>query len=430
MNGHILDAVAFLLCLAALFAYVNHYILKLPRNIGLLVIAAAASLLLSLIDRLDPSLGARAVLRGIVEQFDLPALFLNGMLGFLLYVGAVQVDLRSLARRKWTILALATVGVALATVLMADGMWAVFQLLAIPMPFAWCLVFGALTAPTDPVAVLDILRRIGLPSGLQAVIAGESLFNDGMGVVLFGLFLAAAQRANFDLEAASFMLDLLREAGGGALLGLATGGIALMAMRGIDDYAVESMISLALVTGTYGLAQNIGVSGPMAVVVAGLIMGSIGVTYAVSDEGHEYLRKFWNVIDQLLNATLFLLIGLQFAIISMEPRYLMAAVLAIPLALGVRAISVAVPGIPLNLDSPHKLRGIGLLTWVGLRGGVAVALALSLPATSERNALLTACYGIVIFTMVVQGLTLSRVAQKLFPRARSRPSPLDSVWRE
>lgn len=415
MNGHILDAVALLFGLAALFAYFNHYVLHLPRNIGLLVTAVGVSFLLLLIDRLDPSLGIRAILHAVISEFDFPALFLDGALAFLLYVGAVQIDVRALALRKWTILSLATVGVALATILMASGIWSVFHLLGIPIGFSWCLVLGALTAPTDPVAVLAILRRVGIPSGLQAIIAGESLFNDGMGVVLYTFFLAAAQRGYFDRDAGGFLLDLLREAGGGVALGLATGGIAFVAMRGIDNYPIEAMISLTLVTGTFGLAQDIGVSGPVAVVVAGLVMSSIGIPHAVSDEAHEYLEKFWDLVDQLLNATLFLLIGLEFAVISLEPRNLLAALLAIPLALAVRALSVAVPGIPLNLSQPHKLRAVGLLTWAGLRGGVSVALALALPPTPEREPLLTAAYGIVIFTMVGQGLTLSWVTRRLFP---------------
>jgi monovalent cation:H+ antiporter, CPA1 family len=282
-------------------------------------------------------------------------------------------------------------------------------------------VFGALTAPTDPVAVMGILRRAGLPPRLQAIIAGESLFNDGIGVVLYSVFLGAAQQGYFDLDAAGLVAEVLVKAGGGVALGLLTGGIAFFAMRGIDNYTIEAMISLTLVTGTFGVSQDIGVSGPVAVVVAGLIMGSIGIPHAVSDEAHEYLEKFWDLADQLLNATLFLLIGLEFAVISLEPRYLLAALLAIPLALGVRALSVAVPGIPLNFNQPYKARAIAVLTWAGLRGGVSVALALALPASPEREPLLTACYGIVIFTMVGQGLTLSWLSQRLFPKDGREP---------
>ena len=272
----------------------------------------------------------------------------------------------------------------------------------------------ALAAPTDPVAVLDILRRAGLPSRLEGIIAGESLFNDGMGVVLFGIFLSAAESGNTDIGALGFLLDLLREAGGGAALGLVTGAIAFIAMRGIDDYSIEAMISLSLVTGTFGVAKDIGVSGPVAVAVAGLIMGAVGVPYALSEKGHEYLRSFWDIINELLNAALFLLIGLELVVISFKPQHLFAALLAIPLALVVRAISVAVPGIPLNLSAQHKMRTIGILTWAGLRGAVSVALALALPSSPEKAPLVTACYGIVLFTMLAQGLTLSWATRRLF----------------
>lgn len=416
MSWNTLDYVALLLAATAGFAYLNHYVLGLPHNSGLLVIAFVVSLAMRAIDYAYPALDLSGTLRHGLDRIDFASLLLNGFLGFLLFAGALDVKVENLLSRKGTILALATVGVLLSTFMMAGGMWGIFHLVGIAMPFDYCVVFGALISPTDPITVLSVLRGLGVPSGLRAVIAGESMFNDGIGIVLYAIFLQQATGSGAgELTAGSLMLDFVREAGGGLGLGLVTGGLAFLATRGIDEYNIELIISLTLVTGTYGLAQTLGVSGPVAVVVAGLIMGSVGARYAVSGTTRNYLSKFWSLIDEVLNALLFLLIGLEFAAIQLERPYLIAAGLAIPLALAVRAASAAVPAVPLNLAAPYKPRAVMLLTWSGLRGGVSVSLALSLPASDYREPLLTACYGIVIFTMVVQGLSLGRVAARLYP---------------
>lgn len=412
-----LDSIALLLAMTAGFAYFNHYVFGLPRNIGLLVVALIVSLGLRLLDYALPELGFAAALRQALARIDFGSLLLDGFIGFLLFAGALQVDVQNLLARKWTILALATMGVLLSTMMIGAGIWGVFRFVGIAMPANYCLAFGALLSPTDPVTILGILRRLGIPPRLQAVIAGESLFNDAMGIVLYSLFLGEGRDFEESGLAASaaFLLKLLREGGGGLVLGFVTGTLAFLATRGIDEYNIELMISLALVTGTYGIAQAIGVSGPVAEGIAGLMMGSIGVRYAVSGATHDYLQRFWSLTDEVLNALLFLLIGLEFAAIPLEWSYVAAAGLAIPLALVVRCISVTLPGFPVNLQAPRKLRAIALLTWSGLRGGISVALALSLPPGDFREPLLAACYGTVIFTMIVQGLTLHRVAARLFP---------------
>lgn len=414
-----LEIVALLLTLSAGFAYANHYLLGLPRNSGLLVIALVMSLILRLIDAIFPELGLGPALREALQRFDFESLLLDGFLGFLLFAGALDIDLRALLRWKWTILALATFGVVLSAAAMAAGMFGVFRLVGIAMPIGYCLVFGALISPTDPVTVLGVLRRLGIPQPLQAVIGGESMLNDGIGIVLYATFLQVASGyGGFPPTVGAVLLDFLREAGGGALLGLGAGGLAFLAMRGIDEYNIELMISLALVAGTYGLAQTLGVSGPVAVVIAGLLIGSIGVRYAVSGTTHDYLSKFWSLTEQLLNALLFLLIGLEFVVIDLQGSFLVAAALAIPLSLAVRGVSIAAASLPLNLHAPRKLRAIGLLVWSGLRGGISVALVLSLPESPFRGPLVTACYAVVIFTMIVQGLSLERIAARLYPPAQ------------
>ena len=278
-----LEIVALLLILSAGFAYANHYLLGLPRNSGLLVIALATSLVLRLADAVFPDAGIGTALREALRQFNFKSLLLDGFLGFLLFAGALDVDLHGLLSRKWTILALSTVGVVLSALAMAVGVFGVFRLVGIAMPIGCCIVFGALISPTDPVTVLNVLRQLGIPRSLQAIIGGESMFNDGVGIVLYALFLQVALAyGHAPLTVSAVLLNFLREAGGGALLGLVAGGLAFLAMRGIDEYNIELMISLALVSGTYGLAQTLGVSGPVAVVIAGLLMGSIGVRYAVS----------------------------------------------------------------------------------------------------------------------------------------------------
>lgn len=412
MAWNALELASLLFCAAAVFGYVNHYTLRLPRNVGLLVLALAVALALRVVETAT-DIRVLEPLRARLIGADFAGLLLNFFLCLLLFAGARDVRLADLLAHKGTILALATAGVALSAVLVAGGMWGIFRLVGVPVPFAPCLVFGALISPTDPVTVLGVLRQAGVPPGLQAIIAGESLFNDGIGIVLYTLFLGLAAGSQ-DVDPAALLVELARQGGGGALLGLVTGLAAVGVARSIDEHNTELMISLALATGTYGLALTLDVSGPVAVVVAGLLMGSVGARYAFSARTRDHLATVWSAIDELLNALLFLMIGLEFALVPIEPAYLAAACLAIPLAVLVRVVSVALPGIPLNLAAPHKARAVAVLSWSGIRGGISVALALSLPEGPWREPLLTATYAVVIFTMVGQGLTLGRLSRWLY----------------
>jgi CPA1 family monovalent cation:H+ antiporter len=370
---------------------------------------AVGSLLVIGIDYLIPAAGLSEATSGFLSGINFHTTLLDGMLSFLLFAGALHVDWVEMRRGRWTILVLSTAGVLFSTALIAVGFYFLGRALGIAIPFAWCLVFGALISPTDPVAVMGVLKRTKCPPALQATVAGESLFNDGVGVVIFSILLTAAlgsEQIDIPLAASEF----LRQAGGGVLLGLAVGWLGFAAMRSIDEYNVELMISLAIVMGGYALGHWLGVSGPVAMAVAGLLIGNAGVAQAMSETTRDHVLKFWALVDELLNAVLFLLIGLEIIAISPSPALLLLGVLTIPLVLLARSLSVALP-----LQAMRTFAGwpaFITLVWGGLRGGISVALALSLPEGGAKTAVLTVTYLAVLFSVLVQGGTIARVLKK------------------
>ncbi len=410
------DLVAVLFGLAALFGYINYRYLKLPHTIGLVVIALAVSFGLLAADAAVPAWGLGGAVHQALDRIDFTEVLMKGFLSFLLFAGALHVDLADLAKQKWAIGGMATFGVLISTGLVGGGMWLVAQALDLALPLTYCLVFGALISPTDPVAVIGILKHVKVPPSLEAKIAGESLFNDGVGVVLFTIVVAIATgSAGDDLGVVSVAALFLGEALGGAALGFGAGWVAFYAMRRVDEHNIEVIITLALVTVSYALAHRLHVSGPIAVVVAGLLIGNHGVRFAMSDKTREHVITFWSLSDEILNSLLFMLIGFEVVVIAAEPRYIAAIAVAVPLVLASRFVSVSIPITVLARWTDFTKGAIPTLTWGGLRGGISVALALSLPPSHEREAILAVCYGVVIFSVGVQGLTMERLVRRVVP---------------
>jgi len=399
------EITAILITLAALFSYFNERYVGMPSTIGLMFISLVISL--GLIAMANFGLDVESRAESVLADIDFSELLLHGMLGFLLFAGALHINLGDLLQQKWIISSLATVGVLTSTLIVASFTWILLRSLGLDLPIIYCLLFGALISPTDPIAVLGILKSANAPKSLETKITGESLFNDGVGVVVF-IVLLDIVRGGHEIDAAQVLLFFLQEVVGGAVFGLATGFVVYWMLKSLDNYPVEILLTMALVTGTYALAETLHLSAPIAVVVAGLLIGNQGRALAMSEKTCEHLDSFWELLDEILNAVLFVLIGLEILVLQFNLSYLLAGLAAIPLVLAARWVSV---GIPISLlrfrreFSPHVVK---IMTWGGLRGGISVALALSLPSGPERDVILAVTYTVVVFSILVQGLTISR----------------------
>ncbi len=405
-----LDIAATCLVVTALLAYLNHRFVGLPTTIGVMVAALCLSLLLVGLDSLGILHGLRSYEESMLRSIDFSDVLMQGMLSFLLFAGALHVDLRELRAYRWQVGALAVVGTLMSTVLVGGVLFWTLPWVGLPVPLLYCMLFGALISPTDPIAVMGILKSAGAPKNLEMVIAGESLFNDGIGVVIFSLLLGVLASGDAPTLRQGGML-LLHEAGGGLLFGAVLGYGTFWLLRSIDQYQVELLITLAAVMGGYALASKLHVSGPLAMVVAGLMIGHHGRALAMSDTTRHHLDLFWELLDEILNAVLFVLMGLEVILIHFPSGIAVAAVLAIVVTLLTRWLTVGLP-----VDLWHlRLRlpgGSGrVLTWGGLRGGISVALALSLPASPYRETLLALTYCVVVFSILVQGLTIGGVVR-------------------
>ncbi|MGD9057463.1 MAG: sodium:proton antiporter [Desulfobacterales bacterium] len=402
------NILAILITLSAVFSYINHRFIRLPTTIGLMAISLLVSLGLIALGPLGFGLEDDA--RILLDNIDFDETLLHGMLSFLLFAGALHVNLVDLLRQKYIISTLATLGVIGSTFIIGVASWWVLGWLGIELPFIYCLLFGALISPTDPIAVMGILKKAGVPASLEIKITGESLFNDGVAVVVFLVILQIATGAQ-PVTVASVAGLFLKEALGGLLFGLLIGAIAYWMLKSVENYQVEILITLALVTGGFALADILHLSGPIAIVVAGLLIGNHGRMLAMSEEVRNHLDKFWELVDEILNAVLFVMIGLEVLILTFNRSYFLAGIILIPLLLVVRFICVGIPVVILKrfrTFSPHVVK---IMTWGGLRGGISVALALSLPAGSNREAILAVTYMIVVFSIIVQGLTIGKLVK-------------------
>ena len=413
------DLIAIVLALAGACSYLNHRFLKLPSTIGLMAITLGGSLILVAVGQFVP--GLRAEARLFVERINYTDVVLHGMLGFLLFAGALHVKLADLARWRLPIAVLATAGVTVSTLIVGGMMSLVFQAFGLEVRLVYCLLLGALISPTDPIAVLGLLKEFGAPQSLEVKIAGESLFNDGVAVVLFFGLLAVATGGE-DAIAAHVALDFVREAGGGVVFGLLVGYCAYRVFKSVDDYQVEVLLSLALVAGAYALAENIHVSAPISMVVIGLLVGNQGRALAMSERTVARLDDFWELMDEILNAVLFVLVGMEVLILTFTGKLFAAGVLAIAVVLFARFVAVG------TLVKALTRRGrefepysVPILTWGGLRGGLSVAMALSVPsvlgetAVGERDVILAVTYVVVSFSILVQGLTVGPLIAYLLP---------------
>lgn len=406
-----LNIVAILLTLTATFSYLNHRYLKWPMTIGVMAIALAVSLAVIGLDQLGFGT-PHGQEHALITSIDFGEVLMQGMLSFLLFAGALHVDLNQLRRAAWQVGALALVGTALSTLIIGYGSWLLLAVLDIAIPLSYCLLFGALISPTDPIAVLGLLKSANVPTSVEATIAGESLFNDGVGVVLFALLLEMLQSGAAPTVGAGLAL-FAREALGGVIFGLVVGYFVYRILRTIDAPQVEILITIATVVGGYALAHTLHVSGPLAMVAIGLLIGNEGRALAMSAQTRDQLDLFWQLLDEILNGVLFVLIGLEFTVIVFPPGSFIAVLPVLALCLLARYLVVGLPTTAWRHWFGLPIRSGLLLTWGGVRGGISVALALSLPPGPDRNLILMLTYSVVVFSILVQGLTVGRLARAL-----------------
>jgi len=415
------DLIALLVTVAALFSYVNARHFNLPSTIGVLVIALVFSIALDVLGKMGVYVIRREAV-AVLGRIDFNQMLLHGLLAYLLFAGGLNLKTHQLSNEKVAIALLSTVGVMLSTAIIGFGSWLLLGLIGLQIPLIAAFLFGALISPTDPVSVLAILRTLTIPPAIEAQVAGESLFNDGIGAVVFMVLLEVATSpvSVGPLRVAEL---LALEAAGGIVFGLIAGFLTYLLLERIDDYKVEVLLTLALASGGYALADWLGVSAPIAIVVAGLLIGNEGRERAMSDTTRTHLDVFWEVVDEILNAILFLLIGAELLVIPISGIYAAAALIAIPLTLLARFISVAVP-ISMLLPFRRFERGtIPVLAWSGLRGGISVALALSIPPSPYHHLIVVMTYAVVIFSVIAQGLTIRAVILRTIPSMKLAKEP-------
>lgn len=397
-----LQLISILLTVAALSAWLNHRFLKLPSAIGVMIVSLVFSLILIGLG----TVGAIniSIVSSLVGSIDFESLLLHGMLAFLLFAGGLTINLEDLSSQKGAVAMFSTIGVFIATFLIGWLFWISLGFIGIEVPFIIALLFGAIVSPTDAVAVLGILRKVGVPKSLEVKVVGESLFNDGIGVVIF--FAVSSLAFGDGVTLPKVLMTLLEEVLGGLLLGGVLGWLTYKMLKAIDEYVVEILLTLALASGGYALAEFLHVSAPICAVVAGLIIGNQGRAFAMSEKTREHLDTFWELIDELLNVVLFVLIGLEIITLTISRDYVFTGLIAICVVMIGRFVSVYVPVTAMKKRrsfSPHVVK---IITWGGLRGGISIALALALPKGEYHDLLVVTTYIVVLFSVLVQGSTL------------------------
>ncbi|OEO26391.1 cation:proton antiporter [Pseudomonas marincola] len=408
-----LDIIAAFLCITALLAYLNRRYVGLPPTIGVMAIALVLSLLNMALDKLGFH-ALHTYEQSLLKSIDFSELLMQGMLSLLLFAGALHINLSHLRAFRWQIASLAVVGTTLSTLFIGYALWYLLALTDLDLPLVYCLVFGALISPTDPIAVQGILKSAGAPESVELVISGESLFNDGVGVVLFSLILAMIASGNTPTVLGASEL-LVKEAGGGALLGAVFGFVVYRMLKSIDSYHEEVLITLASVLGGYALATHLHVSGPLAMVVMGLIVGNQGRSHAMSEQTEKNVDMFWELLDEILNAVLFVIIGLEVVLIHFSNALLATGLMVIVLTLVSRLLTVGAPIALLGERFRLPKGSWSVITWGGLRGGISVALALSLPHGDARDIVVSLTYLVVVFSILVQGMTIGKLVKRVIP---------------
>lgn len=400
-----------LIVLASFFAYFNVRFLKLPSTIGIMVIAMAVSIFLVVFGNVFPNTLNR--ISSLISKFDFTELLMGAMLNFMLFAGAIHINLKDLREQRLPIIVFSTVSVVISTFVVGTFLYYLTPFLHLSIPYSYCLLFGALISPTDPVAVLSILKEVKVRKSLETKIAGESLFNDGMAIVAFAVILNIAQDNEYTPTVFNVVWLFLREAGGGFLLGVLLGIGAAKAMRKIDDYKVSVLITLAVVMGGYLIASALHISGPLTMVFAGLIIGNFKKTSVMSPTTKDYLDKFWELNDEILNAVLFLFIGFNLLMVTDINNYWLPGLACVVVVLLARYVSIWLPTLIIPFKKKFNNNTIKILVWGGLRGGVSIALALSIDDVPYKNDIIAITYFVVVFSILVQGLSIAKIAGKL-----------------
>jgi len=401
-----------LIVLAALFSYANLRFLKLPGTIGIMIIAMLVSVAIRLLgDSYFPD--ATKDMFQLFNSLDFNEILMGAMLNFLLFAGAMHVNILDMKNLRWTIATYATISVVLSAFIISAILYYIAPYFGIQIPYIYCLLFGTLISPTDPIVVLGILKQAKVPKIIETKITGESLFNDGVAVVMFAVVLQIATNPSFDADFASVSKLFLMEAGGGILLGLLLGFTASRSMKKIDDYKVSALITLSIVMGGFLIAKELHVSSPLAMVIAGLIIGNYGKRFAMSKTTQDYLNKFWELIDEIMNAILFLFIGFELLLIEDLMDQILLGIVTIFIVLLSRTLSIVIPARTILRKNTFSKGSLIVLVWGGIRGGVSIALVLSMPNSEWKDLLLEITYIVVLFSIVIQGLTVGKVAHRV-----------------